>query len=142
VKGTDIVLHVGALKFLIGNGTVQPLLLGLGTNEVDSNDVGATDGTAHATITVAAEEPESLVMRAGARAANVVRASDDEVRASTRTVRAIARTAADQSRQSVLRAIDLSHEANSEARAARRSLRVSRAATRVNAVVGEFDSLL
>lgn len=144
---TDIVLHVGAFKFLIGNGTVQPLLLGLGTNEVDSNDVGATDGTAHATITVAAEEPESLVMRAGARAVNVVRAnnvvqaSDDEVRASARALRAITRSAPDESRASVLRAVDLSHDVGSDARAARRSMRVSRAALRLTAVAGEFDSL-
>jgi hypothetical protein len=60
---TDIVLSVGAFKFLIGSGDVQPLLWGLGETTVDSNRVGATDGTAHATITVAAQGPSALVTR-------------------------------------------------------------------------------
>lgn len=71
---TDILLYVGgkalSLDNLVGKSYVT---FGLGENEVANADVGATDGTVHATISVAAEEPGALVMRVEARVQAVER---------------------------------------------------------------------
>lgn len=60
---TDIVLSIGAFKIVVGeSGVAHPIYVGLGETTVANNDVGATDGTAHATISVAAQGPSAVVM--------------------------------------------------------------------------------
>jgi uncharacterized protein YjiK len=67
---TDIVLYVGGEGYSLDNLLGKSYLtFGLGEDQVANVDVGATDGTAHATINVAAQQPGALVMRASVIAA-------------------------------------------------------------------------
>jgi hypothetical protein len=74
---TDIVLYIGEMAFSLDNLVeASYLTFGLGTTELANNDVGATDGTAHATVTVATQQPAALVMRASPSTTSSAAASD------------------------------------------------------------------
>jgi hypothetical protein len=109
------------------------LTFGLGETEVANNAVGETDGTAHATISVAAEEPSALVMRAGSRAFADVERSSSVVAETTSVanVRAVVRSAANGDRRLDLRAVDRAIGSSNETRAIRQSIRGVRAASRL-----------
>ena len=61
---TGVQLSIGRLGLLVDNTTIftsLPIYLGLGTTSVENNVIGATDGSTHATIAVAAGSPGAVV---------------------------------------------------------------------------------
>ena len=61
---TGLQLSIGRLGLLVDNTTIYtslPIYLGLGTTSVENNVLGATDGSTHATIAVAAGSPGAVV---------------------------------------------------------------------------------
>lgn len=133
---TNIVLYVGDMAFSLDNLVeTSYLTFGLGETEVANNAVGETDGTAHATISVAAQGPSALVMRAGRDVlVDVARGSSVVAEATPITpVRAVVRSTANESRRLDLRAVDRTMESASETPTARRSIRGVRGLSRLTA---------
>jgi hypothetical protein len=66
---TGLVMSIGRLGMPIDDSTIfsaLPIHFGLGTTAVDNNQIGATDGSTHATIAVAAGSPGAVVASASA----------------------------------------------------------------------------
>ncbi|RIK80528.1 MAG: hypothetical protein DCC68_10745 [Planctomycetota bacterium] len=129
---TDIVLSIGAFKIIVGeSGVAHPIYLGLGETTVDNNDVGATDGTAHATITVAAQGPSALVAGVPSRFADDSPSGAVDVAtisaAARAMVRAAVRSTSAEPQRVVLRAVDEAIVSAADGRATRRPMRSSRA---------------
>jgi uncharacterized protein YjiK len=64
---TGLALSIGRLGLLVDNTSIYtslPIYLGLGTTSIENNVIGATDGSTHATITVAAGSPGAVVASA------------------------------------------------------------------------------
>lgn len=129
---TDIVLSIGAFKIILDeSGVAHPIYLGLGETTVDNNDVGATDGTAHATITVAAQGPSALVAGVPSRFADDSPSGAVDVAtisaAARAMVRAAVRSTSAEPQRVVLRAVDEAIVSAADGRATRRPMRSSRA---------------
>jgi hypothetical protein len=64
---TGIVMRTGSVGIVIDTTTATqglPIYLGLGTTSISTHQLGATDGSTHATITVAAGSPGAVVASA------------------------------------------------------------------------------
>jgi hypothetical protein len=122
---THIVLYVGDMAFSLDNLVeTSYLTFGLGETEVANNAVGETDGTAHATISVAAEAPEALVVSAWENSLVVAGTNNAGQRRENRPkICASAVSAIRTSRADSLHAVDAAVSAMSVSRTARRMLR-------------------
>jgi uncharacterized protein YjiK len=129
---TDIVLYVGVEGFSLDNLLGKSYLtFGLGEDQVTNVDVGATDGTAHATINVAAQEPGALVMSVRGRVGDLVGQDrkSDPVTTRSVNVRAVTRARGPElriHRQSIDAAHSQSDAGEPRLRAVRRGSRAER----------------
>lgn len=123
---TDIVLYVGDMAFSLDN-TVDAsyLTFGLGEEEVANNAVGESDGTTHATITVASQGPSALVMRATA-ASSAERTQSYEASSHKTPVQATPRRSATHDRRVASRQIDGAFAVGQHWREERRAVRDAR----------------
>jgi hypothetical protein len=141
-QSTGIVLYVGNAAFSLDNlAEASFLTFGLGENEVANYAVGETDGTTHATITIAAQGPSALVVSAGAGVRAEIAASVDRGQGNNIHVRPrVIQSAGNDLDRLSLQAADVAIGEISDVRAVRRAIRGSRALVRAEGVV-DFATL-
>jgi hypothetical protein len=89
-QSTNLKMRIGRLGMLIDNSSIAsplPIDFGLGTTDVMNTDIFGTDGTPHATITVAAGSPGAVLANAGGSVAT--RGVDAAMRPTVRAIRTV-----------------------------------------------------